>query len=226
MEEDNESTASGSTCNLATPRDNTVIGGQFSPEEAFQPADQGELQDGVYFIKVLEIEIFKFEEKICDWEEELATTEAIPEEAKDTIITVIGMAKLLIAQKLTQFRGLCDKNIHTTKEEDPFVPTNMDLAGFWDMVHIQVEQIHTRFLGLHTLKRANWVFEVKVPEKQPGNNKPKAKKSAPVNKTSKPKVKSDAAKARDEARKKMLEERKRAMKEKKLESEDDLIIIM
>jgi len=51
---------------------------------------------------------------------------------------------------------------HTTKEEDPFVPTNMDLAGFWDMVHIQVEQIHTRFLGLHTLKRANWVFEVKV----------------------------------------------------------------
>jgi len=60
---------------------------------------------------VLEIEIFKFEEKICDWEEELATTEAIPEEAKDTIITVIGMAKLLIAQKLTQFRGLCDKNI-------------------------------------------------------------------------------------------------------------------
>ena len=51
---------------------------------------------------------------------------------------------------------------HTTKEEDPFVPTNMDLAGFWDMVHIQVEQIHTRFLALHTLKQANWVTEVKV----------------------------------------------------------------
>ena len=27
---------------------------------------------------------------------------------------------------------------HVTIEEDPFVPTNMDLAGFWDMVHIQV----------------------------------------------------------------------------------------
>ena len=35
----------------------------------------------------------------------------IPEEARDTILTVIGMAKLLMAQKLTQFRGLCDKNI-------------------------------------------------------------------------------------------------------------------
>ena len=27
---------------------------------------------------------------------------------------------------------------HVSKEEDPFVPTNQDLAGFWDMVHIQV----------------------------------------------------------------------------------------
>ena len=80
-----------------------------------------------------------------------------------------------------------------TREEDPFVPTNMDLAGFWDMVHIQViivktimmimimtmtvvmtmmmimttkisesqvEQIHTRFQGLHDLKRANWIIKV------------------------------------------------------------------
>ena len=50
-----------------------------------------------------------------------------------------------------------------TKEEDPFVPTNMDLAGFWDMVHIQVEQIHTRFQALHDLKRANWVLKVISP---------------------------------------------------------------
>jgi hypothetical protein len=62
---------------------------------------------------VLENEIFKFEEKICDWEEELNSDASIPEdgEIRDTILTVIGMAKLLIAQKLAQFRGLCDKNI-------------------------------------------------------------------------------------------------------------------
>ena len=30
-----------------------------------------------------------------------------------------------------------------TREEDPFVPTNMDLAGFWDMVHIQVIIVKT-----------------------------------------------------------------------------------
>jgi len=231
MEEDNESTASGSTCNLATPRDNnTVIGGQFSPDDPFLATDRGEVQDGVYFIKVLENEIFKFEEKICDWEEELNIGADIPEEARDTILTVIGMGKLLMAQKLTQFRGLCDKNIHVTREEDPYVPTNMDLAGFWDMVHIQVEQIHTRFLGLHDLKKSNWVLE--APEKKATPpSKPKVKKAGtgvggPNNKTTKPKGKSEAVKARDEARKKMLEDRKRAMKEKKAENQDDLVIIM
>merc|ERR1719499_2071997 len=200
MEEDNESTASGSTCNLATPRDNnTVIGGQFSPDDPFLSTDRGEVQDGVYFIKVLENEIFKFEEQICDWEEELNIGADIPEDARDTILTVIGMAKLLMAQKLPQFRGLCDKNIHVTREEDPFVPTNMDLAGFWDMVHIQVEQIHTRFQGLHDLKKANWV--VKVPEKKATPaSKAKAKKaggagvSGSNNKTTKAKGKSEAVK--------------------------------
>jgi len=229
MEEDNESTASGSTCNLATPRDNnTVIGGQFSPDDPFLATDRGEVQDGVYFIKVLENEIFKFEEQICDWEEELNTGTEIPEDARDSILTVIGMAKLLMAQKLTQFRGLCDKNINVTREEDPFVPTNMDLAGFWDMVHIQVEQIHTRFQGLHDLKKVNWV--VKAPEKKTtSTSKPKAKKATTGvanNKTSTTKGKSEAAKARDEARKKMLEDRKRAMKEKKAGNEDDMVIIM
>merc|ERR1711936_1474180 len=234
MEEDNESTASGSTCNLATPRDNnTVIGGQFSPDDPFLSTDRGEVQDGVYFIKVLENEIFKFEEQICDWEEELNTGTDIPEDARDSILTVIGMAKLLMAQKLTQFRGLCDKNINVTREEDPFVPTNMDLAGFWDMVHIQVEQIHTRFQGLHDLKRANWI--IKAPEKKATPaSKAKSKKASPGvagspagNKTTKAKAgKSEAVKARDEARKKMLEDRKRAMKEKKAGNEDDLVIIM
>ena len=49
---------------------------------------------------------------------------------------------------------------NVTCEEDPFVPTCQDLAGFWDMVHIQVEQIHKRFDDLRDLKRMNWVVKV------------------------------------------------------------------
>ena len=47
-----------------------------------------------------------------------------------------------------------------TVEEDPFVPTCHDLAGFWDMVHIQVEQIHKRFDDLRDLKKLNWIVKV------------------------------------------------------------------
>ena len=119
-----------------------------------------------------------------------------------------------------QFRGLCDKNINVTKEEDPFVPTNGDLAGFWDMVHIQVVWVHNKFDDLKKLKSQGWKEEIKV------EVKPKAKKpmNKNVNKPIKPKEKSEAAKARDEARKKMLEAKKRAMKQNKENS--DLIIMM
>ena len=60
---------------------------------------------------MLENEIFKFEENICDFEEDLNGGGNIPDDVRDTILTVIGMAKLLMAQKLTQFRELCYKNI-------------------------------------------------------------------------------------------------------------------
>ena len=47
-----------------------------------------------------------------------------------------------------------------SREEDPFVPTCQDLAGFWDMVSIQVEQIHDRFNKLVDLRKAGWVVKV------------------------------------------------------------------
>ena len=47
-----------------------------------------------------------------------------------------------------------------SREEDPFVPTCHDLAGFWDMVSIQVDQIHQRFQGLVDLRKAGWVVKV------------------------------------------------------------------
>ena len=67
--------------------------------------------DVMFLLQVLENEIFKFEENICDFEEDLNGGSNIPEDVRDTILTVIGMAKLLMAQKLTQFRELCYKNI-------------------------------------------------------------------------------------------------------------------
>ena len=57
--------------------------------------------------------MFKFEEQICDFEEDLASggDSIADDEVRDAIHAAIGKAKLLMAQKLAQFRGLCDKNI-------------------------------------------------------------------------------------------------------------------
>jgi hypothetical protein len=37
---------------------------------------------------------------------------------------------------------LCEKNLKP-EEDDTFVTTDEDLAGFWDMVMIQVEELDT-----------------------------------------------------------------------------------
>ena len=41
------------------------------------------------------------------------------------------------------------------------MPTSQDLAGFWDMVSIQVDQIHDRFSKLVDLRKADWIVKVK-----------------------------------------------------------------
>ena len=129
-----------------------------------------------FLFQILENEIFKFEEQICDFEEEDLSN--IPdEEVKESILAAVGKAKLLMSQKLTQFRGHCDKNIvsafldlpissgylmmflffkNSNPQEDPYVPTSEDLAGFWDMVYIQVEHIHTLFAELSTVRQNGW----------------------------------------------------------------------
>ena len=44
--------------------------------------------------------------------------------------------------------------------EDPFVPTSEDLAGFWDMVYLQVQHVNSLFADLYELRRNNWTPKV------------------------------------------------------------------
>jgi len=227
QEEDTESTASGSSVSIRKP----VISEEKTNTTNTTDVIQEEIRDGHYFIKILENEIFKFEEQICDFEEEDLSN--IPdEEVRDSILAAVGKAKLLMSQKLTQFRGLCDKNINSNPQEDPYVPTSEDLAGFWDMVYIQVEHIHTLFAELSTIRQNGWrrpqqqvpktngTASKKVPENSKAQNKSKTSTTK-----AKSGVKSEAAKARDEARKKMLEEKKRLMKQKQKQNGDSDDII-
>ena len=97
-----------------------------------------EVHDGHYFIKVcltivllglsrltllhfvllqlIENECFKFEEQICDFEDD-STNPAVPDDIRDSILAAIGKARLLMAQKLAQFRGLCEKNVVSIRHQ-------------------------------------------------------------------------------------------------------------
>ena len=55
-----------------------------------------------------------------------------------------------------KFSNFFFKFQNSNPEEDPFVPTSEDLAGFWDMVYIQVEHIHSLFAELSTLRQNGW----------------------------------------------------------------------
>ena len=62
-----------------------------------------------------------------------------------------------------QFRGLCDKNIaamDTDAVPDPFVPTSEDLAGFWDMVYIQVSKRSDKCSSDKTVYRNKNIYQM------------------------------------------------------------------
>ena len=86
----------------------------------------------------------------------LDTTVSSSEELTGKIRAATGKAKLLLAQKFEQFAGLCHKNL-TQSPGEPFPTTGQDLAGFWDMVTIQVEHIKTLFGEIQRLKDNGWV---------------------------------------------------------------------
>merc|ERR1712020_168813 len=146
----------------------------------------------------------------------------------ESILAAVGKAKLLMSQKLVQFRGLCDKNIAAmdpNSAPDPFVPTSEDLAGFWDMVYIQVEHIHSLFAELSTLRQNGWkrpeLKKITKPEPAQKSTKPKGKKGTSPSTSTTKSPKSEATKARDDARRKMLEEKKRLMKLKQQQQQQN-----
>ncbi|KAL3210189.1 hypothetical protein MRX96_037326 [Rhipicephalus microplus] len=115
----------------------------------------------------------------------------LSEDMKGRIRAAIGKANLLINKKFKQFKELCLKNIDQNVD-DPFPTTGSDLAGFWDMVMLQVDNVQALFEELNVLKANNWVEPAKTeiqgdPEKA-----------------------EEAAKSRLEARKRLMEAKRQA----------------
>lgn len=68
-------------------------------------------KDGHYFIEILENEAKRLLVLAEEAEKELEENQNLSEEAKGYIRSASGKAKLLVSQKMQQFKGLCTKNI-------------------------------------------------------------------------------------------------------------------
>ncbi|KAG3294149.1 disks large-associated protein 1 isoform X9 [Ictidomys tridecemlineatus] len=109
-------------------------------------------RDGHWFLKLLQAERDRME-GWCQQMEREERENNLPEDILGKIRTAVGSAQLLMAQKFYQFRELCEENLNPNAHPRP---TSQDLAGFWDMLQLSIENISMKFDELHQLKANNW----------------------------------------------------------------------
>ncbi|KAF6716781.1 Disks large-associated protein 1, partial [Oryzias melastigma] len=109
-------------------------------------------RDGRWFLKLLQAETERME-GWCRQMEQDETEHELPDEILGKIRSAVGSAQLLMSQKFQQFRELCEENLNPNAHPRP---VSQDLAGFWDMLQLSIENISLKFDELHQLKANNW----------------------------------------------------------------------
>ncbi|TKS77846.1 Disks large-associated protein 4 [Collichthys lucidus] len=189
---------------LPPPDPSLETGNCSSHGDAVQPSTPACLREGNWFLKLLQAETGRME-GWCQQMEQETKDNKLSEEVLGTIRSAVGSAQLLMSQKFEQFRGLCNENLNMNANPRP---TAQDLAGFWDLLQLSIEDISMKFDELYQLKANNW----QLPEKPEKKEESKQLPSSVPKKQSKPKlsagkdrsVDSTVDKQRQEARKRLM----------------------
>lgn len=126
-----------------------------TPQESFgcsQPDGSGPVHDVAYFRGVITLETEKLT-LLCQQWDGWENSDVVPDSVKDLLRTTVGQARLLMAERFKQFRGLVDNCEFKTGEKEV---TSADLEGFWDMVYFQVEDVNNKFQRLKKIQENNW----------------------------------------------------------------------
>uniref|UniRef100_A0A3Q2DYI9 Discs, large (Drosophila) homolog-associated protein 2a n=1 Tax=Cyprinodon variegatus TaxID=28743 RepID=A0A3Q2DYI9_CYPVA len=125
-------------------------------------------RDGSWFMQLLHTETKRMESWCKEMEAE-AEENDLSEEILGKIRSAVGSAQLLMSQKFQQFYWLCQQNL------DPSAmprPTSQDLAGFWDLLQLSIDDVSMKFDQLQQIKNNNWRL-IDSPEKKPSAPIPK-----------------------------------------------------
>ncbi|XP_077587498.1 disks large-associated protein 2 isoform X2 [Stigmatopora nigra] len=126
-------------------------------ENAVPPVESGRSspsarRDGTWFTQLLHAQTKRME-AWCKEMEAQAEENDLSEEILGKIRSAVGSAQLLMSQKFQQFYWLCQQNL------DPSAmprPTSQDLAGFWDLLQLSVDDVTFKFDQLQQIKSNNW----------------------------------------------------------------------
>uniref|UniRef100_A0A665VZM9 Discs, large (Drosophila) homolog-associated protein 2a n=1 Tax=Echeneis naucrates TaxID=173247 RepID=A0A665VZM9_ECHNA len=145
-----------------SPRESTVSSGESG---RVSPSLR---RDGSWFMQLLHTETKRMEGWCKEMEAE-AEENDLSEDILGKIRSAVGSAQLLMSQKFQQFYWLCQQNL------DPSAmprPTSQDLAGFWDLLQLSIDDVTMKFGQLQQIKKNNW-RPVDSPEKKPPAPVPK-----------------------------------------------------
>ncbi|XP_029114228.1 disks large-associated protein 2 [Scleropages formosus] len=134
-------------------------------EVARKPIETGRVspshRDGSWFMQLLHTETKRLEAWCKEMERE-AEEKDLSEEILGKIRSAVGSAQLLMSQKFQQFYWLCQQNL------DPSAmprPTSQDLAGFWDLLQLSIDDVTMKFDELQQIKNNDWRL-IESPEKK------------------------------------------------------------
>ncbi|XP_041828821.1 disks large-associated protein 2 [Melanotaenia boesemani] len=125
-------------------------------------------RDGSWFMQLLHNETKRMEGWCKEMEAE-AEENDLSEDILGKIRSAVGSAQLLMSQKFQQFYWLCQQNL------DPSAmprPTSQDLAGFWDLLQLSIDDVSMKFDQLQQMKNNSW-RSIDSPEKKPPAPVPK-----------------------------------------------------
>lgn len=132
--------------------------------------------DGKYYLQLLEQAKGSILDLVREAEFTLETREQeFDEDTVGSIRSAIGKANLLLQKKFKQFEELCDANINKP-DEDQFATLNDDLAGFWDMLSIQINEVQNALSNMFESEKNSSVentTNVKEKNQQSTITKPK-----------------------------------------------------
>eukprot|EP00051_Salpingoeca_urceolata_P033575 m.21322 g.21322 ORF g.21322 m.21322 type:complete len:247 (+) comp6376_c0_seq1:208-948(+) len=188
--------------------------------------------DGNYFIGVMGETIDRLQSLCTEYDpatqrqrivaDDGSVTEGpLSEENDGRARAAIGKAQLLITKRLPQFRGLCDLNLDPNAEKKA---TNEDLAGFWDLISLAIDDVFGMFEKLSKLREAGWPDHADATPKP----SPKVRRASPEKKAKAKKAAPSAAlKAAMAERRRAMREAKRQQQQKQQEQDGgDIAIFM